>query len=153
MGVKSFVFAGFLGAVGVAWGQAPAEEGDPFRLPPEAQAFVRQATKYQATTPLKLKALLEAIFRSKADGGMGLVYDNSRTRSVEDVWKEGKANCLSITAFYVMAVRSLGIRDQYAEALNTMPLAQGGFHHPLREARGGRDPGASPQRPRGRFRA
>jgi tetratricopeptide (TPR) repeat protein len=50
---------------------------------------------------------------------MGLTYDNGHTRTVEEVWRDGKANCLSMTAFYVAACRALEIQCTYAEALNT----------------------------------
>jgi len=98
---------------------AGPDRPDPFLLPPEAQAFAFKATAGCDTTPERLQALLHAIFRAQAEGGLGLVYDNTRTRTVAEVWREGRANCLSLTAFYVMAVRSLGIRDQFAEAVNT----------------------------------
>lgn len=92
---------------------------DPLALPADAARFAQNATRFCDTDKLKLQALLRAIFASKAGGGMGLVYENDRTRTVEEVWKEGRANCLSLTAFFVSACRSLGIRDQYAEVLNT----------------------------------
>lgn len=127
MAVRAFVLAGLLGSTGAEWGQAPAPtsapvpapDADPFYLPPEAHAFAQQVTGPWQTTPMKLKAFLRALFLPKENGGLGIVYDNSRTRTVEEVWREGKANCLSMTAFFVMSVRSLGIRDQFAEALNT----------------------------------
>lgn len=119
MVVRAFVLAGLLGLSGAGWGQAPPPEPDPFYLPPEAHAYAQKVTGTWETTPMKLKALLRAIFQPKDQGGLGMIYDNSRTRTVEEVWREGKANCLSMTAFFVMSVRSLGIRDQFAEALNT----------------------------------
>ncbi|BDU75309.1 tetratricopeptide repeat protein [Mesoterricola sediminis] len=98
---------------------APPQEADPFYLPPAAREFVYRATAPQPSVHTKLQSLLRAIFRPRNDGGMGLVYDNGRTRTVAEVWAEGKANCLSLTAFFVMACRSIGIHEEYAEAVNT----------------------------------
>jgi len=97
---------------------APLQE-DPFYLPPDAREFVHKTMSLPQSTQMKLQALLRAIFRPKDAGGMGVVYDNSRTRTVSEVWTEGRANCLSLTAFFVMACRSVGMREDYAEALNT----------------------------------
>jgi len=120
---RSWLLAGLLGLSG-AIPAAPAvpaarTEPDPFLLPPEARAFALKATQGCESTPDRLQALLHAVFRAREEGGLGMVYDNARTRTVAEVWRDGRANCLSLTAFYVMAVRALGIRDQFAEALNT----------------------------------
>lgn len=92
---------------------------DPFFLPPAARDFAFKATHQYSTTTQKLQGLLQAIFRPKDQGGLGMVYDNSHTRTVAQVWADGKANCLSLTAFFVESCRVTGIRDEYAEALNT----------------------------------
>jgi len=92
---------------------------DPLASNPDIQQFARKATGVQTTNKGKLQALLAAIFRPEADGGLGMVYDNGYTRTVEEVWRDRKANCLSLTAFYIAACDSIGIRAQYAEALNT----------------------------------
>ena len=55
----------------------------------------------------------------EADGGLGMVYDNTYTRTVAEVWRDRKANCLSLTAFYIAACDSIGIKANYDEALNT----------------------------------
>ncbi len=98
---------------------ALGEEQDPLAVLPEIQVFARRATAAQSPTKAKLQHLLDAIFRPEADGGLGMVYDNSHTRTVAEVWRDRKANCLSLTAFYIAACDSVGIRAQYAEALNT----------------------------------
>ncbi|MDP2877541.1 MAG: transglutaminase domain-containing protein [Holophaga sp.] len=88
-------------------------------MPIEVRNFARHTTGSQNGTRAKLQALLEAIFRSQAEGGLGLTYDNTYTRTVAEVWRDRKANCLSLTAFYVAACDSLGIQARFAEALNT----------------------------------
>jgi len=95
------------------------EGQDPLAVPPELQAFTRRATAGQPMTKGKLQHLLYAIFRPEADGGLGMVYDNTYTRTVTEVWRDRKANCLSLTAFYIAACDSIGIKAKYAEALNT----------------------------------
>ena len=42
----------------------------------------------------KLQKILDVIFRSEDDGGLGITYDNSRTRTVSEVLKDRKANCI-----------------------------------------------------------
>ena len=94
---------------------------DPFQLPWEAQVFTAQAVQ-SVDSPrvgLKLQSLLQVLFAPVAEGGMGMTYDNARTRTVAEVWAERKGNCLSMTAFFVAAAKSIGIRASYAEALNT----------------------------------
>ena len=101
---------------------APATDqaqADPFLLPKEARDFALRVTMSESMPRQKLHVLLRAIFRAKTEGGMGLVYDNSRTRTVAEVWTDGQANCLSLTAFFVMTCRAIGIRDEFAEAMNT----------------------------------
>ncbi|MCE1229556.1 MAG: hypothetical protein LWX11_08740 [Firmicutes bacterium] len=98
--------------------QAPMAE-DPLSLPEEAIAFARRITGSQNGTKPKLQAFLSAVFRPVEEGGLGMVYDNTRTRTAAEVWKERKANCLSLTAFYVASCQGIHIDAQYAEALNT----------------------------------
>lgn len=95
------------------------QELDPLAVPPELPIFARRATVTQTSTKAKLQHLLSAIFRPDSEGGLGMVYDNSYTRTVSEVWRDRKANCLSLTSFYIAACDSIGIRAHYAEALNT----------------------------------
>ncbi|WP_316413989.1 tetratricopeptide repeat protein [Mesoterricola silvestris] len=117
MDLRPLIVAGLLGVAAQVWA-APAPE-DPFFLPPDAKAYILKATGSAPTTQTKLQDLLQALFQKRSEGGLGLVYDNTRTRTVGEVWTEGKANCLSMTAFFVSACRAIGIHEEYAEALNT----------------------------------
>lgn len=92
---------------------------DPLAPNPEIHEFARKATALHPMTKGKLQALLTTIFKPQAEGGLGMVYDNAYTRTVDEVWRERKANCLSLTAFYIAACDSIGIHAQFAEALNT----------------------------------
>lgn len=92
---------------------------DPFSVPEEVKTFARRFTGNQISTKKKLQALLEAIFRPTSEGGLGMTYDNASTRTVSEVWRDRKANCLSLTAFYVAACDSVGIQARFAEAINT----------------------------------
>jgi tetratricopeptide (TPR) repeat protein len=55
-------------------------------------------------------------FAPVEEGGLGLVYDNGRTRSVQEVWTDRRANCLGLTAFFVASCRIMGLEAGFAEA-------------------------------------
>lgn len=92
---------------------------DPLLVPPAMLQFVREATSHAKTLPGKMQGLLTATFSTAEHGGLAVQYSNDRTRTVAEVWQERRANCLSLTAFFVAACRSQGIDARYAEALNT----------------------------------
>ncbi len=96
-------------------------EQDPLATNPEIQTWAKRVTTSLPSTKMKLQGLLDAIFHpaGASEVGLGLVYDNSRTRTVAEVWQERRANCLSLTAFFVAACRAAGIDARYAEPLNT----------------------------------
>lgn len=94
-------------------------DADPLAAPPELQHFARRSTMGMPGTRTRLQALLSGIFRPVEEGGLGIVYDNSRTRTVAEVWEERKANCLSLTALYVACCHAVGLEVRYAEPLNT----------------------------------
>jgi tetratricopeptide (TPR) repeat protein len=90
---------------------------DPFEPPPELAAYARQKTLgYQGNTA-KVGALLRAFFATQEEGGLGIQYDNAYTRTVQETWRDHKANCLSLTALYVAACRSIGLEARYGESL------------------------------------
>ncbi len=95
-----------------------AVKEDPFLAPKEMLDFFRQAAS-PGILPQRLQSILTAIFSPKAEGGLALEYDNASTRSVAEVWRDRRANCLSLTAFFVAATEAIGSPVQYAEALNT----------------------------------
>lgn len=96
-------------------------EQDPLVASPEIQTWAKRVTTSLPSTKMKLQGLLDAIFHppNASEVGLGLVYDNSRTRTVAEVWQERRANCLSLTAFFVAACRAAGIDAKYAEPVNT----------------------------------
>lgn len=96
-----------------------AAQENPFEAPPELQAFARKTTLHHTGVRPKLQALLEAVYRPQDQGGLGMTYDNTYTRTVAEAWRDRKGNCLSMTAFYVAACKSIDVKVQYAEALNT----------------------------------
>ncbi|HJU84008.1 MAG TPA: tetratricopeptide repeat protein [Holophagaceae bacterium] len=125
MSVRKWLVPLFCAALGLA--QAPGDkvastplpvaETGPFALPQEVKEFVQHTTLSQYSTQAKLRALMEAVFRSPEEGGLGMTYDNSRTRTVAEVWRDRKANCLSLTAFYVASCRAVGIPALYADSV------------------------------------
>jgi Tfp pilus assembly protein PilF len=124
MDVRPLLIAGLLG-LSPALADPPPETvltqspEDPFYFPPEAQAYALRVTRLAGTENQKLQALLRAYFRPANMDGLAFTYDNARTRTVEEVWTERKANCLSLTAYFVASCRALGIPVHFAEALNT----------------------------------
>jgi Flp pilus assembly protein TadD len=91
---------------------------NPFDPPEELAAFARRATLGESAVNRRLQALLHAFFAPPEEGGLGLSYDGSRTRTLKEIWSERKANCLGMTALYVQACRSIGIHAQYGDPVN-----------------------------------
>lgn len=90
----------------------------PLDAPPGVTAFARSVMDQPSTVRGKLEALLHAVFDPVEQGGLGMVYDQGRTRTVQEAWVEHRANCLTLTAFYVAACRSMGLEARFAEVLN-----------------------------------
>jgi Tfp pilus assembly protein PilF len=90
---------------------------DPFEAPPDLAVFARQHTNLQMSTAGKLHALLKAFLDPPEAGGLGITYDNAYTRTPVEVWRDRKANCLSMTLLFVEACRALDIEARYAEPI------------------------------------
>jgi tetratricopeptide (TPR) repeat protein len=90
---------------------------DPFEAPAPLRDFSRQHTLNHQGVPAKVSALLRAFFAPPEAGGLGLTYDNTYTRTPLEAWRDRKANCLSLTALYVTACKSIGLEARYGESL------------------------------------
>ncbi|MDP1832326.1 MAG: tetratricopeptide repeat protein [Geothrix sp.] len=90
---------------------------DPFEAPPELKAFSRQHTLNHQSVAAKVGALLKAFFAAPEAGGLGITYDNAYTRTPMEGWRDRKANCLTLTALYVAACKSIGLEARYGESL------------------------------------
>ena len=101
----------FLGAALLMAGE------DPFEAPPELKAFSRRHTLNHQSVTLKVGALLKAFFAPQEEGGLGITYDNAYTRTPLEAWRDRKANCLSLTALYVAACKSIDLEARYGESL------------------------------------
>lgn len=88
----------------------------PFAMDEAMRDQVRKVTVAHQFPQAKVKALLQYTFNSVEAGGLGMVYDNSRTRTVQEAWNERKANCITLTAYFVVACRYLGLEVGFAEA-------------------------------------
>lgn len=116
----------FLGSSLLVQGQSPAPEPagaastvmdvDIFDAPKEFKTFVTKATIGSDSYTIKTQNLIAMAMGKAEDGGLGITYSNDRTRTVSEVWRDRKANCMSLTAFYVAAFRSIGIPARFAEA-------------------------------------
>ncbi|HJV23281.1 MAG TPA: hypothetical protein VJ570_11320 [Holophagaceae bacterium] len=78
--------------------------------------YVRKVTLVHLGMKAKVGALMRMTFAPVEDGGLGMQYDNQLTRSVKEVWRDRKANCLGLTAYFVAACRSLDLEAGFAEA-------------------------------------
>jgi len=114
-----------LAALAPVMGQAPAQpapveaispDADILETPQDFRYFIVKAVGRYDTPISKARGLAMAFFTKREHGGLGLEYDNSRTRTVAEVWRDRKANCISLTATYVAACRLLGISISFAEA-------------------------------------
>jgi len=92
---------------------------NPMALPKEVEPLIQRVTMHQLGTRAKVQAIMTLLMTPERDGGLGLQYDNAHTRTVAEVWKDRKANCWSLTTFFVACARVAGVEALYAEALNT----------------------------------
>lgn len=94
-------------------------EDDPMLLPKEVEPLILRVTLHQMSMRAKVQAIMTFCMKPQVEGGLGLVYDNAYTRTVAEVWRDRKANCWSLTTFFVACSRIAGVEARYAEALNT----------------------------------
>ena len=95
----------------------PAQaEGDILARPAGFREFVTQATIGADGYRGKTRDLVHAALAKPEQGGLGIIYSNDRTRTVAEVWRDRKANCLSLTAFYVAACKVLDMPAFFADA-------------------------------------
>lgn len=78
--------------------------------------YVRRVTLTHMGMKPKVEALMRMTFAPVEEGGLGIVYDNGRTRSVQEVWQDRRANCLGLTAYFVASCRVMGLEAGFAEA-------------------------------------
>lgn len=93
-----------------------AAEVDILAPPKDFRDFVIKKTIPFHTWEAKTQALIQGIFERPEDGGLGVTYSNDKTRTVEEVWKDRKANCISLTAFYAAACKVMGVSVWFADA-------------------------------------
>jgi len=93
---------------------------DPFWVPQELISFARPRVALGAGERGKAEALLRVLLWPEELGGLGIQYSNDRTRTVNEVWLERKANCLSLTFAYVLMARRLQINAVFGESLETV---------------------------------
>lgn len=109
--VRRIILAFLIGVTSLVAGE------DPFAPPPELQAFARKHTLVELGSSAKASALLKAFFEPVAEGGLGMTYDDEYTRTVKEAWRDRKANCLSLTALYIAACRTVGLEARFGESL------------------------------------
>jgi len=90
---------------------------DPFEAPPELKTFAQKQTIGHMGVATKVGYLLKSFFAAPEEGGLGITYDNAYTRTPIEAWRDRKANCLTLTALYVAACKSIGLEARYGESL------------------------------------
>lgn len=93
------------------------DDQDLLAAPKAFRDFVIKTTLPYSGYTLKSRALARAFFAKPEDGGLGLTYANDKTRTVAEVWMDRKANCLSLTAFYVAACRAVQVDVKFADSI------------------------------------
>jgi hypothetical protein len=96
----------------------PSLAEDPLAGPEELLPWARKVTFHASSTKTKIQAILTATFRPVEENGLGMVYDNSHTRTVKEVWADKRANCMGLTAFLVATCKMVGINARFAEPAN-----------------------------------
>jgi tetratricopeptide (TPR) repeat protein len=82
----------------------------PFEPSEEMRVWVRHSVETGGDPEQRLEQLLRAILHR--DGG-GLTYERGYTATAEEVWRTGKANCLSFTHLFVGLAREIGLPVYY----------------------------------------
>ncbi|AKC88034.1 transglutaminase-like domain-containing protein [Pseudoxanthomonas suwonensis] len=82
-------------------------------VPGELREVVRQRVVAPGgSRSQRLERLADYVF---GDDGLALEYDNSTTRTVAEVYRDRKANCLSFTLLFVALAREAGLEAQVQE--------------------------------------
>ncbi|GAB3504806.1 tetratricopeptide repeat protein [Pseudoxanthomonas daejeonensis] len=114
-----------IAALALAPAAAPDDGGHPpppASVPTTAQVMavpdeLREQVRQRVVLPggsrdQKLERLAGYVF---GDDGLALEYDNETTRTVSEVYRDRKANCLSFTLLFVALAREAGLEAQVQE--------------------------------------
>ncbi len=87
-------------------------------VPPELHAQVRdRVIERSRTKEQRFRLLVDFV---AGDDGLTLEYDSQTTRTVEETFRSGKANCLSFTLLFVALAREAGLQayaQEYQQVL------------------------------------
>jgi len=89
---------------------------DPLEAPRALTDFAQVKTRNAVDANAKLSLLVRGFFAPPEEGGLGMTYDNSYTRTIQEGFRDRKANCFTLTAMYIACCRSLGVDARYAES-------------------------------------
>ncbi len=91
-------------------GLDPVEVVYPFEPNDEMRRWVRDEVKIGGDPEVRLQQLLRALLHRKDNE---LAYQRGFTATAQEVWRTGKANCLSFTHLYVGLAREVGLPVYY----------------------------------------
>ena len=93
---------------------------DPLWAPPELIAFVKSRVLMFESERGRAEALLRLLVLPEHVGGLGIEYSNDKTRTINEVWLDRKANCVSLTFMYVALAKQLRINAVFAESIEAI---------------------------------
>lgn len=89
-------------------GLEPPTRDQIMAVPAELQAQLRdQVILKSRSKEQRLRLLLDFV---SSDNGLTLAYDDETTRTVEETYRSGRANCLSFTLLFVALAREAGLK-------------------------------------------
>ena len=82
-------------------------------IPPELRALLHERVIAPTTSrEARVQRLVALVFDPD---GLAVEYDNARTRTVAETWRDRRANCLSYTLLFVALARAAGLDAQVQE--------------------------------------
>lgn len=106
-----------------ARGLDPAKIEVPFAVDDEMRAWARGKVDERAEPVDKLSQLLKALL---AKEGMNLEYQGDYSVTAREVFRTGRANCLSFTNIFVGLARELGVGAYFVEVKDLQGFAKEG---------------------------
>src|SRR5690606_983448 len=82
-------------------------------IPPDLRAMLQERVIARGGSREDRIELLAAMVLEA--GGLALEYDNDRTRTVAETWRDRRANCLSFTLVFVALARAAGLEARVQE--------------------------------------
>jgi tetratricopeptide (TPR) repeat protein len=93
----------------------------PFEIDDEIRQLARDVTRNTLTDSEKVQAIVDAI---TSLAGFSISYDWLSNKTAQEVFREGKGNCLAYTNLFVGMARAVGVDAVYADVMFTEHLTR-----------------------------